>query len=174
MTNINRPRVNLDSILTFGSAGLIALVMGSTSASAVTATGNLGVQITITEECVVGSIVNITFASTGVLLANVDAQGSFTVQCTNGTDYTIGLDAGGGTGATVAVRRMMLSTEHVNYSLYTTAGRTVVWGNTPPTDTVAGLGTGSAIPYIVYGRVPPQATPTPGTYTDTVLISVVY
>ena len=154
--------------------GVTVGISGIPDASAVTATGNLGVQITINEECVVGSIVNITFPSTGVLLANVDAQGSFTVQCTNGTDYTVGLDAGGGSGATVAVRRMTLSGEHVNYSLYTTAGRTVVWGNTPPTDTVAGLGTGAAIPYVVYGRVPPQATPTPGTYTDTVLISVVY
>lgn len=40
------------------------------------------------------------------------------------------------------------------------------------TDTVAG--NGNAQSYTVYGRVPPQATPAPGTYLSTVTATVVF
>jgi spore coat protein U-like protein len=62
----------------------------------------------------------------------------------------------------------------VNYSLYTTAVRTVVWGNTVGTDTMAGTGNGASQAFTVYGRVPTQTTSAPGNYTDTVTATVTY
>ena len=52
----------------------------------------------------------------------------------------------------------------VNYSLFSNSGRTTNWGNTVGTDTVSGTGIGSAQSLTVYGRIPPQTTPSPGTY----------
>jgi spore coat protein U-like protein len=69
---------------------------------------------------------------------------------------------------------MKVGTEVINYSLYSDSGRTTNWGNTVGTDTVAATGNGSAQAYTVYGRIPPQTTPAPGTYTDTITVTVTY
>jgi spore coat protein U-like protein len=72
-----------------------------------------------------------------VLTANVDNTFTLNVQCTNTTPYHIGLDAGTGTAATVAVRKMTNGSNTINYSLYTDSTRTTVWGNTVGTDSFA-------------------------------------
>ena len=71
------------------------------------------------------------------------------------------------------------SSEFINYELYLDAGRTQRWGNSlnpPSTDTVTGTGTGSPqLPAVtVYGRVPPQTTPSAGSYGDTITVNVTY
>ena len=96
-----------------------------------------------------------------MLIANVDQTSTLQVQCTNTTPYNIGLDAGTGTGATVAVRKMTGGGNTVNYSLYSDSGRATVWGATIGTNTVAATGNGAAQSYTVYGRIPPQTTPAP-------------
>jgi spore coat protein U-like protein len=90
------------------------------------------------------------------------------------TPYNIGLDAGTGSGATVAVRKMSNGGNTVNYSLYSDSGRSTVWGNTVGTDTVAATGNGTSQSYTVYGRVPAQTTPAAATYTDTITVTVTY
>ena len=42
------------------------------------------------------------------------------------------------------------------------------------TNTLAGTGTGLAQSATVYGRIPPQATPSPGTYNDTIVVTLTY
>jgi spore coat protein U-like protein len=39
---------------------------------------------------------------------------------------------------------------------------------------VSGTGIGSSQNYTVYGRVQAQTTPAPGTYTDTITVTVTY
>ena len=39
---------------------------------------------------------------------------------------------------------------------------------------MAGLGTGAAQSYTVYGLVPPQAAPRPGSYSDTVTATITF
>jgi spore coat protein U-like protein len=75
-------------------------------AYAATATSTFTVQMTVTSSCVINSASTLNFGSQGVLVANVDNTSTLQVQCTNTTPYNIGLDAGQGTGATVAVRKM--------------------------------------------------------------------
>ena len=58
--------------------------------------------------------------------------------------------------------------------LYSNSGRTVVWGNTVGTNTIAGTGNGSVHNLTVYGSVPAQTTPAAGTYTDTITVTVTY
>ena len=69
---------------------------------------------------------------------------------------------------------MISGSATIDYKLFSESTRTTNWGNTVATDTVSGTGSGSAITYTVYGRVIVQATPAPGTYTDTMTITVTY
>jgi spore coat protein U-like protein len=141
---------------------------------AATATTTMTVQMTITATCTINSASTLNFGTQGVLSTNVDQTSTIQVTCTNTTPYNVGLDAGTGTGATVAARKMTSGANTVNYTLYSNSGRTTVWGNTVGTDTVAATGNGSAQSYTVYGRVPTQAAPAPGTYTDTITVTVTY
>jgi len=154
-----------------GAACLLPLVSASYAA---TTTSTFTVQVAITASCTINSASTLNFGSQGVLTANVDQTSTLQVQCTNTTPYNIGLDAGAGAGATVAVRKMTSGGNTINYSLYSDSGRTTVWGNTVSTDTVAATGNGAAQSYTVYGRVPAQTTPAPGTYTDTITVTVTY
>lgn len=144
------------------------------SAAATTTTSTFTVQMTITSSCVINSASTLNFGSSGVISANVDQTSTIQVQCTNTTPYNIGLNAGTGTGATVAARKMTSSGNTITYSLYTDSGRTTVWGNTVGTDTVSATGSGAAQSYTVYGRVPAQTTPAPATYSDTITVTVTY
>jgi spore coat protein U domain-containing protein, fimbrial subunit CupE1/2/3/6 len=141
---------------------------------AATATSTFTVTITLAATCTVASPNTLDFGTQGILSANVDQTTTFTVTCTNTTTYNVGLDAGLGSGATVATRKMTGGAATVNYTLYSNPGRTTIWGNTVGTDTVAGTGNGAAQTLTVYGRVPSQTTPAPATYTDTITVTVTY
>ena len=141
---------------------------------AATTTSTFTVQATIIASCTINSASTLNFGSQGVLIANVDNTSTLQVQCTNTTPYNIGLNAGTGTGATVAVRKLTSGANTINYSLYSDSARSTVWGNTVGTDTVAATGSGASQSYTVYGRVTAQTTPAPATYTDTITVTVTY
>jgi spore coat protein U-like protein len=157
------------------AASIFAVLGFSAPAAAAVANGNLGVQIQITAECRVVSASTLDFGSHGLLVANVDSSSVLTVQCTNGTPYTVGLGLGAGSGATLASRKMTgPGGATVNYTLYKDAAYTTLWGNAVPADLVSGTGNGASQAITVYGRVTAQTTPAIGTYTDTVAIEVTY
>jgi len=131
------------------------------------------VSATVAANCLVLAQ-NINFGSIGVLSANVDATGQVTVTCTPTTSYTISLN-GGTTGSPPASRKMSKGAETVTYGLFKDAARSQIWGDaSTPGSTVPGTGTGLAQNLVVYGRVLPQTTPSPGLYTDTVVVTVTY
>jgi spore coat protein U-like protein len=154
------------------AAGLVLL--STAAAFATTVTSNFTVQIVINAQCLAATASTLNFGTPGVLSANVDVTSTIQVTCTNTTPYNIGLNAGTGTGATVSNRLMTSGATTISYAMYSNPGRTTNWGNTVGTDTVAGTGNGTAQSYTVYGRVPPQTTPAPGTYTDTIMVTVTY
>jgi spore coat protein U-like protein len=128
---------------------------------------------TVSSNCLV-SATSVNFGSAGVIGSNVDATGTTTVQCTNSTPYTVALN-GGNTGATDPTKRKMSkASETITYGLYQNSARTQPWGSTTGTNTVGGTGTGSNQALTVYGRVAAQATPSPGAYTDSVIVTVTY
>jgi len=141
---------------------------------AATATSSFTVSITIAATCTVNSASTLNFGNQGILSTNVDQTSTIQVTCTNTTPYNIGLDAGTGSGATVTTRKLTSGGATVNYTLYSNSGRTTVWGNTVGADTVTGTGNGTGQNYTVYGRVPPQTTPAPGSYSDTITVTVTY
>lgn len=155
---------------------LAALIFAPASSFAQTSTTtSFTVQITIQAACQINSASNINFGTNGVLSANVDATSQIVVQCTSGTPFSLGLNAGVGTGATVDTRLMTgPSSATISYGLFRDSGHTQVWGNTVGTDRLTGTGTGTAQSFTVYGRVPSQTTPGVGTYTDTVTATLTY
>jgi spore coat protein U-like protein len=157
-----------------GALTAACLLQAVSPSFAATSTATFTVQVTIVATCTINSAATLNFGSQGVFTANVDQTSTVQVQCTNTTPYNVGLDAGLGTGATVAVRKMTSGGATVNYTLYSDSGRTTVWGTTIGTNTVAATGNGAAQSYTVYGRIPAQTTPAPGTYTDTVTVTVTY
>jgi spore coat protein U-like protein len=108
-----------------------------------------------------------------VIISNIDAMGEISVTCTKGAPYTISLD-GGTTGGTPTARKMSKGAEQITYGLYRNAGRTLGWGQTNNVDNVAGMGTGIQENFTVYARVPPQPTPSPGVYTDTIVVTIMH
>ncbi|MGZ9719422.1 Csu type fimbrial protein [Rhizobium miluonense] len=136
-------------------------------------TAPFSVSASVAANCLV-SIQNVNFGTQGVLHTNVDATGSVTATCTQGTTYTISLNGGNASAAPTA-RKMSKGTETVTYGLYKDSNRSQPWGDAnTPGSTVAGTGTGTAQLLTVYGRVPPQTTPSPGSYTDTVVVTLTY
>lgn len=114
---------------------------------------------------------------------------TFTVECSNGTNYAVGLNYGNGTKASKTDRFMTggtSGTDLLAYNLYTNSSHSNVWYdgadgcNTVPnssTDCQAGTGNGkSGTSYTVFGQIDQAATPTPsaGSYTDTITVDVYF
>ncbi|BAT59090.1 spore Coat Protein U domain protein [Variibacter gotjawalensis] len=152
--------------------GLLSGLLGcslltTTSSTTFTATAN------VPKTCRV-SAGNINFGSNGLLLTNIDQASALSSTCTNTTPYWIGLN-GGLQGATNPTqRKMMKGLEFVLYGLYRDNARSLPWGSTNGTNTVSGTGSGFAQPAQIFGRVAPQATPSPGGYQDTVVATINY
>jgi spore coat protein U-like protein len=166
---------------TTGLGILTGLAFVGGPAVATTTTQQFQVQLQIQAQCVINTTATLDFGTAGVLggfngNATTDQSTTLKVQCTNSTTYDVGLDAGTTGGATVSQRLLnnASTSETIKYNLYTDAGRATVWGNTVGTDTVHVTGNGAQQTYTIYGRVPGQNTPTPGTYTDTVTVTITY
>lgn len=148
------------------------LAISNTPASAASSTASLAVSATVLSTCALtgGVIAFGTYTS-----AQLDQTGTLTVLCTSAVPYTVALDAGAGSGATIAARKMTGSAGGtLNYALYRETGRTSNWGNTGAADTVAGNGSGIVQTLTVYGRIPAGQTPIVGAYTDTVTVTLTY
>ena len=111
----------------------------------------------------------------------VTANGNVAVTCSAlvifNASYVISMNAGN--SGTLPGRFMNLTGNHLNYNLYTTVARTVVWGNgTAGTGTISdsytAIGLSETRNYTVFGLLPAlQALPI-GLYTDSVTVTVTY
>lgn len=113
----------------------------------------------------------------------LDSTGDITVSCTLGgivsllVSYEIKLSSGG--AGSFSPRRMANGANTINYNLYTSSGRTTIWGNgTSSTGTVSDsylLGIGTTVRhYSVYGRVPALQNARSGGYLDSITVTVEY
>jgi spore coat protein U-like protein len=138
---------------------------------AATATSSLTVTATVAKVCVLTSG-TVAFGAYDPVGANaavpLDQSGTFTVACTRGTGYTIGL--GLGNNVTGTTRRMSSGTDFLSYELYLDAGHTTVWNATNlSSGTAASI---TPVSLTVYGRVAAGQNVGAGSYTDTVVSTV--
>jgi spore coat protein U-like protein len=109
-----------------------------------------------------------------------DADGEITVDCTGLAELfpSMVVRMQSGVHGTISQRKMRsVAGDLLNYNIYTTSTRNVIWGNgtTGSTVTVSGgiLGLGHwAVTRDVYGRVSPTSATKPGAYSDTVIVRI--
>lgn len=146
------------------------------SCSAIGASNGVQVPFTVSAtnvgSCSVASTA-LDFGATTILNGNVDTTANVFVACTQGIPYALGLGNGNNGNAPTA-RAMSNGTAAVRYGIYKNPARTMPWGANQGTDTVQGTGSGTIQNHTAYGRVPAQSTPVPGTYRDTVVVTVTY
>lgn len=152
-----------------GAAALAAWPLSQ--ASAATAETTFSVTANVVTTCNI-TATNMAFGNySGLVLA---ATSTLDATCSTGTPYTIGLDAGTGTGATETVRKMTgPGVELLNYGLFQDAGHTINWGNTPGTD-VPGVGITAVQPFTVYGQIPASQFVQSGEYSDTITATLTF
>ncbi len=158
------------------AAGLLTASHGS---AAGTAEAALAVSVTVSATCSVAAnplLFGSYFPGGGSLNANT----TLLVRCSRGAPFTVAMDAGG--GGSLLARLMTLGASSLQYNLYTTAARTSVWGDGTAgsalvTGTGKGLANNEAITETVFGELPDSAANqllAPGTYSDTIRVTVSY
>jgi spore coat protein U-like protein len=126
----------------------------------------------VTANCTISATALAFGSYTGVLN---NGASTITATCSNLAPYNIGLDPGTSTGATVTTRKMTgPSSSLLPYSLFRDTGRTLNWGNTIGTDTVASTGTGAAQSFTVFGQIPAGQFVSAGSYSDTITATVTF
>jgi spore coat protein U-like protein len=147
-------------------------ITATISGSGITnATAQFSVTATIVKDCTVSAT---TLAFGNYTGAVKTATSTVSVTCTNGTTYTVGLSAGGASGATVTTRQMQNGTALLNYGLFSNSTHTTNWGNTSATNWQSGTGTGSVKAFTVYGQIPAAQYVKPGSYSDLITVYVTY
>lgn len=116
--------------------------------------------------------------------SSVDAIGNVRVTCGGVlgllVPYSIALNKGS-YSTNFSPRQMASSTNRLNYDLYTTNARSIIWGDAtgstqiiPDSITIVVLG-GTANDHAIYGRIPgSQSAIPPGSYSDSVTVTVTY
>jgi spore coat protein U-like protein len=167
----------MKNILRCGTAAaLLTAAIGATPAFATDANSSLAVNASVTANCTVSTSA-VAFGNVDVTSGQaVQGTGSVSVTCTNGTAWTAAADAGAGTGADLATRKMANGADLLDYSLFTDSARTQTWGDGQgATTTFAATGTGTAQVKTVYGLIPAgQTGVAAGDYADTVQVTVSY
>lgn len=154
--------------------GVAASVSVASFAHAQTVTDTFQVTATVPDECII-SASDLAFGNYSVTVgATIDGTTNLSITCSGGTAYVVSLDAGTGSGASVATRKMTSGANTLDYSLYQDAARTQLWGQTGGTDTVGGTGSGSAESISVYGQIAAAQPAAVGSYADTITATVTF
>lgn len=142
------------------------------------AAGPVQVSATILVSCQVAGTVLSFGGSINPLTASsaVDASSTLNVTCTNTTPFSLSLNAGlnAGGASNFGGRVMKNGTNSLPYQLYLDAARSTVWGDGAGSSVYHGTGTGNSQAVAIYGRLPSLAQVAPGSYSDTVTVTVSY
>ncbi len=103
----------------------------------------------------------------------VEASAELSVICTNTTPYSVGLSAGvNAGGGDTGARTMKSGNNALPYQLYLDPARSKIWGE--GSGAYSGIGTGNTQSLTIYGRLPSLAGVVPGSYSDTVTVTISY
>jgi spore coat protein U-like protein len=174
----------LGRVLLSGSL-LLAFFLGrsATGLAAGSQTSTVVVTASIPPSCTIGTAA-IAFVAYDPVNANAtaadDQTGDIVIRCTKGASgITVGLGNGANNSGTQ--RRMVNSadpTTTIEYEVYKEPGRNTIWGPGDGGSVRAGddlNGTGSNVIVTMYGRIPPhQLQATAGTYTDTLVSTILF
>lgn len=188
--------MNRGLAIALGASGLLFV---STAGQAVTSTGTIGATLTLTNGCLINGSpsqngINFgtlnfgsspaTFSTLSTQLSGAAGGNTFTIQCTT-AEYTVQVTSSNNTAPATVIGtpgtpgRYLVNTivpaQGVAYSIFSDSAFNNVIANNAPipaTTTVAGIST-----YTMYGRIVGggnNPVVVPGTYTDTINVSVTY
>lgn len=157
----------------FGLGVVFALVVSLQSApsKATTASATFAVTANVQATCLV---------SAGALAFGIysgmpiNSTATITVTCTNGTPYYVNIGNGLHQDANFYPRMIGPAGQFASYRFYQDAARTIGWRNTYNLDGRNGTGNGSAQLLTAYGQLIGGQFVTPGSYTDTVTVTVTF
>jgi spore coat protein U-like protein len=168
-------KVRLKASFVSGVAVVVMTYLPTSTAKAASATANLAVSATVTNNCTI-STQALAFSAYDPVVAHasadLDGTGTVTVACTKGAATTVGL-ALGATPAGSTRRMTDGSGNFLTYELYQDASHSTVWGIsgtalfTPPV-----APSKAARAFTVYGRVNRDQDVPAGNYADTVVATV--
>lgn len=97
---------------------------------------------------------------------------SITISCPSTTSYSISLSAGAGT---YAERLMHSGSDALSYNLYSDSNHQTIWGDgTGGSAVVNGSADSGGTSHSVYGNVPSQPQAVPGSYSDSIVVTVTF
>jgi spore coat protein U-like protein len=134
------------------------------------------VQATVAADCLI-TATNANLGSVGLITSTVAVPGTITTMCTFGTTYAVSINAGQGTGATVASRLLTRTggTDTLRYNIYLDGAYKQIWGDgSHGTYTRPATGIGLAQVNTYYAVLAPQPGVKPGTYTDQLIATVTF
>jgi spore coat protein U-like protein len=158
------------------ASGLLAAGAAMALPNPVTAT--FQVSATVLKACTV-SATALAFGNYTPGSGAITNTSAINVACTKGTPFTMSVNGGSTTGGSISQRLMTNGTQTLQYNLYTSNALTTLLGDGTTGANVTGTGAGlaTASTTTVFGQLPDsaanQAVP-PGSYTDTVTVSVAY
>ncbi|MRW93262.1 fimbrial major subunit CsuA/B family protein [Duganella sp. FT80W] len=149
----------------YSSSSVVALPCQSAGSSVAFA---FNVSANVMNDCLIDTT-PVSFGSSGALSSATRATGAVLVKCTAANNYRITLNGGVVTNSASDRKMKNVDTgETVSYRLSTSLDGPI-WGDgANGTTTYDSIGTGLTQQIIIYGLVPSQATPSPGTYSDQV------
>ena len=95
------------------------------------------------------------------------------LSCNGNPEFAIALNEGTAPGATVTNRSMTGGgSNQLNYELFSDAGYSQNWGNTPATGWVTGVENGTNRIFTIYAQLPANQSPPRNTYSDTITATI--
>lgn len=158
-------------------AASIVFVAGAGTAEAGTATANVGISATVANGCKIEKLSDLAFGTyhptdTDPVQVN---NGQIKVRCTKrATPYAIYMGQGGGPGAACTgtpVRKMTAGSETLSYNLYQ-GGYATAWGCDSSNQYNYTATNNQWTNIDIYGEIPAEQDVSPGSYSDTVTVTV--
>lgn len=155
------------SLLSFSTANA-----GAPSGTTLQGNNNLTVKAQVTGGCQVPAVTLDFGTYTSGSVVPVSASTTFTITCTNLSNWQMGLGTGTNPGGLTG-RQMSFGANSLAYDLtQDTATPPTPWDDT--TNYLGGTGTGAPQSVTIYGTIPAGQNVVIGAYTDTVLINVYF
>ncbi|WP_284878851.1 spore coat U domain-containing protein [Citrobacter portucalensis] len=159
--------------ITYTSASSLQALPACGTLNGTTITDQISASTTVKNGCEVVNVDDMAFGSKSPAqsdLLQATSTANITVQCPTGTDYSVSI--GHGLHPKGNQRSMCHNGECVNYALYQDAAHSMEWTQGNPEKQYSADGQAQSL--VVYGSVPAQKWPSPGGYTDTVVITLTY
>jgi spore coat protein U-like protein len=140
-------------------------------------TGTATAKITIPKTCTMSSSTSLldfgTQTVTGTTVTQTD--GSLTginVFCSYNSAVSVYATSA---NASSSQFRLKNGSTYLNYNVYSDSSRSTAWPQSSGATGASATGNGTtALSYALYGRIPAQSITLPGTYTDTITVTVSY